>query len=182
MLFIFYCALEFLHLKTFYGTTKNVVFTQIWIAIYDYLLFIIAKKHYMLNPSLHSIRILLVKSSSEGKISEICLIKPTSQIMSRRVIFIDSLRWGKISLDSNDLNYRKFHDKIIVKVESTRGEYNGQGKFRSYEIELPFVKEVSEIYVNGKKGKYIYDKNIHGIRVLIQDMSIRNDLEVIIIE
>lgn len=83
---------------------------------------------------------------------------------------------------TTNLNYRKFHDKIIVKVESTRGEYNGQGKFRSYEIELPFVKEVSEIYVNGKKGKYIYDKNIHGIRVLIQDMSIRNDLEVIIME
>lgn len=46
---------QHLHIKTFYGTTKNAVFTQIWIAICDYLLLIIAKKHYMLNPSLHSI-------------------------------------------------------------------------------------------------------------------------------
>lgn len=46
---------QHLHIKTFYGTTKNAVYTQIWIAICDYLLLIIAKKHYMLNPSLHSI-------------------------------------------------------------------------------------------------------------------------------
>lgn len=46
---------QHLHIKTFYGTTKNAVFTQIWIAICDYLLLIIAKKHYMLKPSLHSI-------------------------------------------------------------------------------------------------------------------------------
>lgn len=46
---------QHLHIKTFYGTTKNTVFTQIWIAICDYLLLIIAKKHYMLNQSLHSI-------------------------------------------------------------------------------------------------------------------------------
>lgn len=28
---------QHLHIKTFYGTTKNAVFTQIWIAICDYL-------------------------------------------------------------------------------------------------------------------------------------------------
>ena len=33
----------------------NAVFTQIWIAICDYLLLIIAKKQYGLNPSLHLI-------------------------------------------------------------------------------------------------------------------------------
>lgn len=46
---------QHLHIKTFYGTTQNAVYTQIWIAICDYLLLIVAKKHYMLNPSLHSI-------------------------------------------------------------------------------------------------------------------------------
>jgi len=46
---------QHLHIKTFYGTSQNAVFTQIWIAICDYLLLIIAKKRYMLNPSLHSI-------------------------------------------------------------------------------------------------------------------------------
>jgi len=33
----------------------NAVFTQIWIAICDYLLLIIAKKRYKLEPSLHTI-------------------------------------------------------------------------------------------------------------------------------
>ena len=43
------------HIKTFYGTTQNAVYTQIWIAVCDYLLLIIAKKRYGLVPSLHSI-------------------------------------------------------------------------------------------------------------------------------
>ena len=46
---------QHLHVKTFYGTSMNAVFTQIWIAICDYLLLIIAKKRFMLEPSLHSI-------------------------------------------------------------------------------------------------------------------------------
>lgn len=46
---------QHLHIKTFYGTTKNAVYTQIWIAVCDYLLLIIAKKRYGLVPSLHSI-------------------------------------------------------------------------------------------------------------------------------
>lgn len=46
---------QHLHIKTFYGTSMNAVFTQIWIAICDYLLLIIAKKRYMLEPSLHTI-------------------------------------------------------------------------------------------------------------------------------
>ena len=44
-----------LHIKTFYGTTQNAVYTQIWIADWDYLLIIIAKNRYGLVPSLHSI-------------------------------------------------------------------------------------------------------------------------------
>lgn len=44
-----------LHIKTFYGTTQNAVYTQIWIAVCNYLLLIIAKKRYGLVPSLHSI-------------------------------------------------------------------------------------------------------------------------------
>lgn len=46
---------QHLHIKSFYDTTMNAVFTQIWIAICDYLLLIIAKKQYGLNPSLHLI-------------------------------------------------------------------------------------------------------------------------------
>lgn len=46
---------QHLHVKTFYGTSMNAVFTQTWIAICDYLLLIIAKKRFMLEPSLHTI-------------------------------------------------------------------------------------------------------------------------------
>lgn len=46
---------QHLHIKNFYGTTRNAIYTQIWIAICDYLLLIIAKKHYGLKPSLHTI-------------------------------------------------------------------------------------------------------------------------------
>ena len=45
----------FAPVRDFYGTSKNAVYTQIWIAICDYLLLIIAKKRYGLDPSLHSI-------------------------------------------------------------------------------------------------------------------------------
>ena len=46
---------QHLHIKTFYGTSQNAVYTQIWIAVCDYLLLVIAKKRFGLNPSLHSI-------------------------------------------------------------------------------------------------------------------------------
>ena len=44
-----------MHIKTFYGTSQNAVYTQIWIAVCDYLLLIITKKRYGHIPSLHSI-------------------------------------------------------------------------------------------------------------------------------
>lgn len=46
---------QHLHIKTFYGTSMNAVYTQIWIAVCDYLLLIIAKRQYGLKPSLHTI-------------------------------------------------------------------------------------------------------------------------------
>ncbi len=46
---------QHLHIKNFYGTTRNAIYTQIWIAICGYLLLIIARKHYGLKPSLHTI-------------------------------------------------------------------------------------------------------------------------------
>ncbi len=38
-----------LHIKSFYGTSENAVYSQIWIAICDYLLLAIAKKMYHVN-------------------------------------------------------------------------------------------------------------------------------------
>ena len=44
---------QHLHIKTFYGTSQNAVFTQIWIAICDYLLLIIALKMYHVGQNLY---------------------------------------------------------------------------------------------------------------------------------
>lgn len=44
---------QHLHIKSFYGTTQNAVFTQIWIAICDYLLLIIALKMYHIKQNLY---------------------------------------------------------------------------------------------------------------------------------
>lgn len=44
---------QHLHIKTFYGTSQNAVFTQIWIAIYDYLLLIIALKMCHIEQNLY---------------------------------------------------------------------------------------------------------------------------------
>ena len=46
---------QHLHIKTFYGTSQNAVYTQIWIAVCDYLLLIIAKKRFDIAQSLHTI-------------------------------------------------------------------------------------------------------------------------------
>ncbi len=44
---------QHLHIKSFYGTSRNAVYTQIWIAICDYLLLNIAKKRFHVNQDLY---------------------------------------------------------------------------------------------------------------------------------
>ena len=44
---------QHLHIKSFYGTSQNAVYTQIWIAICDYLLLTIAKKMFHVNQELY---------------------------------------------------------------------------------------------------------------------------------
>ena len=46
---------QHLNIMIFCGTIHNAVYTQIWIAICNHLLLIIAKKQYGLKPSLHTI-------------------------------------------------------------------------------------------------------------------------------
>lgn len=46
---------QHLHIKKFYGTSENAVYLQLWIAVCDYLLLIIAKKKFCLPQSLHTI-------------------------------------------------------------------------------------------------------------------------------
>ena len=46
---------QHLHIKTFYGTSQNAVYTQIWIAICAFLLIALAKKKWHLEQSLYTI-------------------------------------------------------------------------------------------------------------------------------
>jgi hypothetical protein len=51
-----------LQIKSFYGTSQNAVFSQIWITICDYLLLAIAKKVYHVDQDLY------ILSSAIGKV------------------------------------------------------------------------------------------------------------------
>lgn len=46
---------QHLHIKKFYGPTENAVYLQLWIAVCDYLLHIIEKKHFNIPQTLHTI-------------------------------------------------------------------------------------------------------------------------------
>ena len=46
---------QHLHIKSFYGTSENAVYTQIWIAVCTYLLLALAKKKKSIEQSLHTI-------------------------------------------------------------------------------------------------------------------------------
>ncbi len=46
---------QHLHIKSFYGTSENAIFLQIWIAVCTYLLLALTKKEMNMNQSLHTI-------------------------------------------------------------------------------------------------------------------------------
>jgi transposase len=46
---------QHLHIKSFYGTSENAIFLQIWIAVCTYLLLAYARKKMHINQSLHTI-------------------------------------------------------------------------------------------------------------------------------
>lgn len=46
---------QHLHIKNFYGTSQNAVYTQIWIAVCAFLLLALAKKKYHIEQSLYII-------------------------------------------------------------------------------------------------------------------------------
>ena len=56
-----------MHIKSFYGTSQNAVFSQIWIAICDYLLLAIAKKVYHVDQDLYILSAAVGKELFERK-------------------------------------------------------------------------------------------------------------------
>lgn len=45
---------QHLHIKSFYGTSENAVYTQIWIAVCDFLLLALARKQMCIEQSLYT--------------------------------------------------------------------------------------------------------------------------------
>ncbi len=107
---------QHLHIKTFYGTSQNAVYTQIWIAVCDYLLLIIAKKRYGLVPSLHSI------SNSIGQVlfkrADIREMynQPTIPVVVPERESVSQLYLCKISPDSNEPKYTKSSRTILLQI------------------------------------------------------------------
>lgn len=106
----------------------NAVYTQIWIAICDYLLLIIAKKRYMLQPSLHSF------SNSIGQVlfkrgdirdifnqTDFILNVPEGEVDQR-------LRYGEISPDSNEC----INKNLSIFFEFTKGGWTDFPFMMSY--------------------------------------------------
>ena len=65
-----------LHINSFYGTSQNAVFSQIWIAICDYLLLAIAKKVYHINQDLYILSAAIGKVLIERKPLGELFVKP----------------------------------------------------------------------------------------------------------
>ena len=65
-----------LHIKSFYGTSQNDVFSQIWIAICDYLLLAIAKKVYHIDQNLYILSAAIGKVLFERKPLGELFVKP----------------------------------------------------------------------------------------------------------
>ena len=53
--FFFKWIKQHLHIKSFYGTSENAIYLQIWIAVCTYLLLALTKKKMHMNQSLHTI-------------------------------------------------------------------------------------------------------------------------------
>ena len=65
-----------LHINSFYGTSQNAVFSQIWIAICDYLLLAIAKKVYHIDQDLYILSAAIGKVLFERKPLGDLFVKP----------------------------------------------------------------------------------------------------------
>lgn len=47
--------MQHIHIKSFYGTSQNAVYTQIWIAVCAFLVLALAKKKFQIEQSLYDI-------------------------------------------------------------------------------------------------------------------------------
>lgn len=76
------------------------------------------------------------------------------------------------------LNYKRSGNNIAITISPAKGEYKGQVEKRSYSIELPAIKGLSDIKVNNKKVKPIFDEVSKLYRVNVKETSIRSSVSI----
>lgn len=71
---------QHLRIKTFYGTSKNAVKTQIWTAVCTYLLVAIVRKRLNVEASMHEIlQILSLNLFEKAPLDQLLTLAPTDQ-------------------------------------------------------------------------------------------------------
>jgi len=80
---------------------------------------------------------------------------------------------GKYAITT--LKYERTNTKTIITIAGTKGEYNGQVKTRSYQIELASTQKATKILVGGKEVPVKYESNNYKNIIYIPENSIRDD-------
>ena len=92
-------------IKAFYGNSENAEYTQIWIAVYKYLLLAIAKKRWQVEESLFAPESVadFVRNSQQGNFLVISMI----------ITKFDSNTFGKYTWDKVNIFHRNVSCHII---------------------------------------------------------------------
>jgi alpha-glucosidase (family GH31 glycosyl hydrolase) len=79
------------------------------------------------------------------------------------------------------LSYRKDAKGTFVTIHPAIGSYQGQPAQRKYRVELPHVDANAKVWVNGKKVKAVFDKEINGLVISVNPTDVRKAVEVKVI-
>lgn len=83
---------------------------------------------------------------------------------------------------TTDLVYQKGIKGLNIIINPTKGSYDGQIQYRSYDIELPLVKDAKKVYINGLNSDFVYDESINGLKIHVSKRSIREEVVVSVVE
>jgi len=86
--------------------------------------------------------------------------------------------YQKGNFATTKLTYQKNVKETTIVIHPAEGSYKGQPSVRSYRIELPGINENSTIFVNGKKVKPVFDKDLNGLAVSTKPVDIRKAVEI----
>lgn len=77
-----------------------------------------------------------------------------------------------------DLNYKQSVEKVTITISSTRGEFEGQLRERSYIIEFPANTIIGWVKINSRKSVVYHETGSGMQRIFISKQSIRKDVVV----